>query len=487
MADISSFLLAIKNAIYGEDVRNSIYNAINAINNENSTMESSITNTVQNTLNELRVYEQVNTLPEVGDSKILYAVTDITYDDVDTNASNYEDWGDLTNTPYIQVPTNETVIDDVNANAVKPVMARYYIVGVNCTVNLKNSSETRSASIKTIYLEETSLTASGQNYNGIVTQKTFNNISLDRAEIKISRQPGEQWPRLLGSIGSGTITLQYMEFIYDADDRLWKFNNEGTYESRTMNFEYYRDTSSTVDTYIQILKYNVNSSLLGDVLFCRNYKAYREQFIDRTVIPPVNRCRHLRITHRGYTADWYNEMPETISQIAEVEYDTNGYETSTHSSGLVISIQDLFHWDSGEATYVDGTPKNWQVPLSTGSSATLWFWSDVIRRYVSVSGAIDPSTVRPTGYSKTIATSDWGDDTALVTGINFVSGKSYMIAVSPDTSSKTTYNNSNIYCESISLDPSGLIFKKNEQAIYSDVVVNIVVQEINGQTVINNE
>ena len=487
MADISSFLLAIKNAIYGEDVRNSIYNAINAINNENSTMQSSITNTVQNTLNELRVYEQVNALPEVGDSKILYAVSDITYDWVDTNNSNYEDWEELTDTPYIQVPMNESVIDDVNANAVKPVMARYYIVGSNCTVNIKNSSETRSATIKTIYLTETSLTATGQDYNGITKQQTFDNISLDRAEITVSRQPGEQWPSLLGSVGWGTITLQYMEFIYDANDRLWKFNNEGTYVSRTMNFEYYRDTSSEAVKYIQILRYNINSSLLGDVLFCRNYKAYKEQFIDRTVEPPVNRCRHLRIIHRGYTADWYGEMPETISRIAEVEYDSNGYETASHSAGLVTSIQDLFYWESGEATYVDGTPKNWKVPMSTGTSATLWFWSDVIRRYISISGAIDPSTVRPTGYSKTIATSDWGNDTALVTGINFVSGKSYMIAVSPDTSSKTTYNNSNIYCESISLDPSGLIFKKNEQTIYSDVVVNIVVQEINGQTVINNE
>lgn len=487
MADISSFLLAIKNAIYGEDVRNSIYNAINAINNENSSLASVVTNDVQKTLDNLRVYEQVNSLPASGDSKILYALTDIQYVDADSNnpaAGDAATWDTLTDTPYIQVPINEVVYDDVSAGAIKPVMARYYIVSNGATVELDDNGTIleRSATIETINLKNNPATAFIQTYSsGRTTTKTFDTICLDNAKINISRQAGESLDRLVSNVRSGSISLQYMEWIYDAADQKWKLNNEGTYECINMSFEYKRvSTGNNHDshehTYDQTLRYN--SGGLKDVLFCHNYKAFHAQF-ERQQQPPD--IRSVQVYHNGVRFQ-VSTIATTLAKIAEVEYDSNGYLTDANSTGLVISIKDLFHWMSGEATYVTDLPKNWQVPYTLGSAASLWFWSDVIKSYVSVSGSVDPSSLRPTGYSKTLT--NWNNNQTTVTITGLDTTKNYMIAVSPDVSSKTEYINKNVYCESVTTD--GLIFKASSTPS-TDLTVGIVIQEINGETIINNE
>ena len=48
MAAIDSYLAEIKTAVYGEDVRSSIYNSISAINDDVSSVMTTAKNTINN-------------------------------------------------------------------------------------------------------------------------------------------------------------------------------------------------------------------------------------------------------------------------------------------------------------------------------------------------------------------------------------------------------------------------------------------------------
>lgn len=464
MADISSFLLAIKNAIYGEEVRDSIYNAINAMNNENLTIASRVTNTVQSTLDNFKVYEHVSELPEVGDSQLLYAVSDIVTTESDSNNSNYNDWSELQNERYIQVPVNEVSYTNVNASAVKPVMARYYLINQFVTLHLKNGSST-SVTSGDIVLKEKSLAVTvGGPWSSQYIQKSFDNICFDFVEIA----SGD-----IQNIQSGDLTFTCLEFIYDAYDRLWKFNDEKTIEYTYLKY----------DSADKVLRFTAEMGL-DDILFCHNFKGWISQY---TPIPPVD------IYHSGYR---YSAIKLTLGKLGEMEYDSEGYETNAHSTDMIISIQRInggFYWD-GTSTidYVEGEPKIWQVPYSIGSTATMYIWSDAIKSYIALRGEIDTSEVLPTGYSKTLESNGWesvsGGYSYSVSGINIVQNQAYTISVSPDTDSKTEYINNNVYCKEIlfTLDGPVLIFMADTEPS-SNLDVGIVIQKINGSTVINNE
>ena len=93
MATIDQYLSDVKSAIYGEDVRDSIVNAIKAIDTENQTLRSSVDASVQNTLENYQIYELVETLPEVGNQNKIYAQMDLETIDSDSNNSTSEQAG----------------------------------------------------------------------------------------------------------------------------------------------------------------------------------------------------------------------------------------------------------------------------------------------------------------------------------------------------------------------------------------------------------
>lgn len=76
MANISAFLSNIKTAIYGEDVRDSIHDAIKAINDDASAVISSAQSTIDSYVRSIEIYDYVDTLPAKGSEQKIYAVQD---------------------------------------------------------------------------------------------------------------------------------------------------------------------------------------------------------------------------------------------------------------------------------------------------------------------------------------------------------------------------------------------------------------------------
>lgn len=76
MANIDGYLSQIKTAVYGEDVRDSIYNAISAINNDTSSIMSTAKESIDNYIQGLEIYAYVDELPPVGNEQKIYAVQD---------------------------------------------------------------------------------------------------------------------------------------------------------------------------------------------------------------------------------------------------------------------------------------------------------------------------------------------------------------------------------------------------------------------------
>lgn len=467
MATVDTYLDSIKSAIYGEDVRDSIVNAIKAINDENATLSSEISNSVSNTLNEFRTLQIVDQLPETGNSKYIYAVSSITYGDADSNDSEYNDWEEINVNPtYIQVPITNGVYTNSSANAFKPVMARYYLTNSYAMISNRDGSS-HTATVGTLNILSIDLTVNTQ-YNHT---KTFETISLESCDIS---DFGSGAPRY------GELNLTFKEFVYDSDDRLWKFNRDITVQYRNMSVvNIVNGTAQLVPMYDRTSV----GSLLDPILFCHDYKNW--EYASEGIT---------RLYYNGSSISTWSVSISTIGKISEYEYDTYGYLTESNSVYGIIAITSDIYFDGTPSPDIPNPIKNWSVPLSTGTTATMYVWSDAIQDFVSLLGNADPRILLPTGYSETLDSSDWESITggySVTIEIPYLDlNKAYMISVSPNPESKYEYTNNNVYCKEIvtieSGETSGLVFMADTEPS-TDLDVGIIIQEINGSTVINNE
>ena len=461
MASIGTYLDSIKSAIYGEDVRDSIYNAISAINDENAILSSEINNSVDNTLNNLRVYKYVDQLPEKGDSKYIYAVANVDYVDSDSNESTYEQWSTLnTNPTYIQVPINRTVYNNVSANALKPVMARYYLTNSMGYIT-KTDGSSRSVEIGVLTLINNPLTITTRNDH----TDTFDTVSLECCDVS--------------NLGSGRnrygrVDLEFAEFIYDANDRKWKFNKEIniSYEQMAIiNVE--NDTAQ----FVPRLDYHNPSLLLSPILIAHNVKGW--EYISEGI---------KTVYYNGYSfTDAFGQSTITVSpKLGQSEYDTYGYLTESNSTQYVISYYGDFYWDGSPApdTPIIEYYKKWDVPYASNGIATMYIWSDAFTSYINL--VADLSNFLPTGYSVTLDSESWDEESSkyvyTVEDIPIDENQAYMVSISPDRDSKEDYYDNNVYCKEVTT--SGLVFEADSVTV--DLDIGIIVQKINGTTIIDN-
>lgn len=472
MATIDQYLSDVKSAIYGEDVRDSIVNAIKAIDTENQTLRSSVNASVQNTLENYQIYELVETLPEVGNQNKIYAQMDLEKIDSDSNNSTSEQsaWESLQSAPYIQASVNPDCVDDMNANATKPVMTRYY---------LTNAIVSHQAGAQTLK----SLTVVNREF--IV--QYFHNMQSTQTVLMVNALSSGTFipsPNIQNNISTLTgidLNLTFQEYIYDSDDRNWKFNN-------TKSVQIGNITATRVS--LTEFKFDIRP-VSGDL------RLNAILLLEKKSIP-TNTVRS--IYYNGYSASVDLRSTEIIDLLTHggklgfTAYDVYGYETDKHTDAFVVSCKSspsyMFQGAGVTIGAIPGTPYIWKVKVPSQSVAKMYIWSDALRSYLRLSGAVDPTDIYPDGYTRTILSTVWNPIsggtgyTCTISDIILSSSQSYMISVSPEQASKAEYVNNNVYCSEFTSE--GLIFVADSEPS-TDITVCIVVQKINGDTVINNE
>lgn len=356
MATIEQKLSDIRSAVYGEDVRNSIANAIEVINNENGTLRSSVSASVQNTLENFQPYEFVETLPATGKSNKIYALLDLDYIDSDSTNSEYSEWSSLQTAPYIQASITPGCYEDDDANAVKPVMARYYLL------NAQVSHQSGYQSLKSLTFENRELTATnriGESITSIVT-----------AIASGSFAPSNNIPNNVNTLSGIGLSLGFKEFIYDSDDRLWKDN--GTKTVTLANITATR--TSLTEFKFNISKVN-DDIRLGAIVFMQKQDSSFPEDIG-----------WISVYYNGYRADVTLEVYEAIGKLCKTANDQYGYNTASHSVGHVISQKSSV----GVALYgpgtsigaVGGEPVKWQIAIPGTSTATMYIWSESLQGFI---------------------------------------------------------------------------------------------------------
>ena len=76
MANINTFLTAIKTAVLGEDMRDAIYNSIDTINQQNDTILQTAKSDIDQYIDLINLIEYGSELPATGDDKKIYAISD---------------------------------------------------------------------------------------------------------------------------------------------------------------------------------------------------------------------------------------------------------------------------------------------------------------------------------------------------------------------------------------------------------------------------
>lgn len=76
MANINTFLTAIKTAVLGEDMRDAIYNSIDAINKQNDTILQTAKSDIDQYIDLINLIEYGSELPATGDDTKIYAISD---------------------------------------------------------------------------------------------------------------------------------------------------------------------------------------------------------------------------------------------------------------------------------------------------------------------------------------------------------------------------------------------------------------------------
>ena len=361
MATIEQNLSEIRSAVYGEDVRNSIANAIEVINNENGTLRSSVSASVQNTLENFQPYEFVETLPATGKSNKIYALLDLDYIDSDSTYSEESEWSSLQAAPYIQVSITPGCYVNDNANAVKPVMARYYLTNAQVTYTFGGQSYNQT--LKTLTFENRELTATShqpeQSVTSTVTAITKGLIQQSN-NIPISR-------RVLDNI---SLELTFKEYIYDSDDKLWKYNKNKTVS--VSNIKATRKTSELFE--FNISKVNDDIRLNAIVFMQKPDSSFGQHAV------------WIEVYYNGYREDLRKTAYEAMGKLCKTANDQYGYNTASHSTGYVISQKSstgIVLYGPGESIgAVGGEPVIWRVAIPSTSTATMYIWSESLQGFI---------------------------------------------------------------------------------------------------------
>ncbi len=466
MATIDQYLSDVKSAIYGEDVRDSIVNAIKAIDTENQTLRSSVDASVQNTLENYQIYELVETLPEVGNQNKIYAKMDLETIDSDSNNSTSEQslWESLQSVPYIQASVNPDCVDNMNANAAKPVMTRYY---------LTNAIVSHQAGTQTLK----SLTVANKDFT-IKTATGRQTTLMVNALVGGTFIPSSNIPNTMTKLTGISLNLTFQEYIYDSDDRKWKFNNTKSVKLGNITATRASLTEFGFDIRPSSVDLRLNAILL---------------FEKKAISGIVHEIYYNGYSERGDSAEIVYLLAHG-GMLGFTAYDVYGYETDKHTDRFVISCKSspsyMFQGAGVTIGAIPGTPYIWDVKVPSQSVAKMYIWSDALRAYLRLSGAVDPTDLYPNGYTRTILSTAWNPIsggtgyTCAISDIVLSSSQAYMISVSPEQTSKAEYVNNNVYCSEFTSE--GLIFVADSEPS-TNITVGIVVQKINGDSVINNE
>lgn len=360
MATIEQNLSEIRSAVYGEDVRNSIANAIEVINNENETLRSSVSASVQNTLENFQPYEFVETLPATGKSNKIYAQLDLDYIDSDSTNSEASEWSSLQTAPYIQVSITPGCYENDDANAVKPVMARYYLT--NARIYFTFAEQQYYQSLKSLTFANRELTATsltGQSITSIVTAITSGTF-----------QPSNYISSLVNTVSGVSLELTFKEYIYDSNDRLWKYNTNKTVS--LANITATRKSATLFE--FNISKVN-NDIRLDAIVFMQKSDSSFPQDIG-----------WISVYYDGYRMDITKTDYEAIGKLCKTANDQYGYDTASHSVGHVISQKS----SAGVTLYgpgtsigaVGGEPVKWQIAIPGTSTATMYIWSESLQGFI---------------------------------------------------------------------------------------------------------
>lgn len=369
MANIDPYISELKSAIYGEEVRNSIINSLKAMNAQNDTLETDVKNTTQNTLNNFRIYEQVDDLPEVGNPQLIYCISDIITTDSDSgicgdspSSEGALKWDTDQDKPFF---TNSTArigvngfTDYIDDNIAKPVMARYYITG-NSKIQYYDSQNHYDFPIYGLHLKVEQLKYRVITPNSIITG------SLEALRI-VSADTGESsWPNK----GNARVHLECDEFIYDSKTEKWYFNR-----TITINTDYVRTASPSVT-----FKYtDINNIIAIQALPQNAYQAENDVIIE------------LRIGERyEIFANYYVDNFESTK--GRLITDNYGYDTYNHSKYCIIEYKDsqdtYLHIFADEA--IPTAPNKWKVIIGSSDRAFMYIWNQTLERYIELVGGVN--------------------------------------------------------------------------------------------------
>lgn len=294
MAAIDSYLAEIKTAVYGEDVRNSIYNSLSAMNDEVSSVMTTAKNTINNYVNNIEIYSYVDELPEVGNEQKIYLVQDdisYTYEwsneyvattsDVytllpqylylDGQENNEECPEYLSGDNWFPFETNDIThdfgvivhISDYTANNATVANPEYalLVVSIKCSDKQKMSTTSKIFTTLRSVMRAQRYVSPTNNVDNLVGVVDFRLIKeyddsklyLDWSNCGIAMS----WLRDLqvntDIVSTYNTTIRYahvdiLEYIYDSTVGAWKYN----------------DTHSATDLYIDTLINNATLTTLAN-------------------------------------------------------------------------------------------------------------------------------------------------------------------------------------------------------------------------------
>lgn len=375
MANIDPYISELKSAIYGEEVRNSIINSLKAMNTQNDTLETDVKNTTQNTLDNFRVYEQVNDLPAVGNPQLIYCVSDIVTTDSDSgvcgDAPSSEGalkWDADQGKPFFTNSTarigadTEEFVDYIDENITKPVMARYYITD-NSKIQYYDSQQQLNYSIDTLNLYVDQIPYVFKTPNS----ETSGNLKALR--IVSAQLSGSEW----SMNGNARVHLECDEFIYDSETEKWYFNR-----TITMNTGYVRTSTPTWDgiTFANTNDENILAiqALPQNAYRLENSIAYGWEMVygwaGVSYIPMKN---------------YVNEFESTKGRLASDSY---GYDTYNHSKYWIIEYKESQDMDlniNADET-IPTAPNKWKVIIRSSDRAFMYIWNQALERYIELVG-----------------------------------------------------------------------------------------------------
>ena len=383
MANIDPYLSEIKSAIYGEDVRNSIIDGMKAMNNQNNTLETDIKSTTQNTLDNFRVYTQVNALPLVGDPQVIYCVSDIVTADSDSgicgddpSSTGAQKWDEDQTVSYFTNSTARIGLQDVDdyidESIVKPVMARYYI---NDSTNLQITDPygpTRTVSIQSITLSTCKVNYSITRQGNTMAGNT-DGLLLDYCIF------GPLVGR--GTIQLASLSLVLDEFIYDATDERWKYN-------RTI-------TKPNITTTKFIYDYGPSGVMVrAQFQNIYNYRNLAElNFVGIGALPSAAYTDPDNITllDRFSFSSAQDYVTNFESKIARLCNDSYGYDTYNHSVHRIIEVYSASESELiiTSDTQIPIAPNKWKVIISSSDRAFMYVWNQALERYIELVGAFN--------------------------------------------------------------------------------------------------